>query len=169
MLLWKAVRKSCRLQYGALAVNTSNFSSTLCERKTKCFCCAEFYRFNFIFTTYGVTKPRPVDKRLPGRFTTTQLSLDSHNWDTGVSLLLHFKHASPWRGIKENIKVRVWPHWWLRARVRDHFVWVDRAFAQMHQKENNLPVCPWVLNLVRHAGNINVVLSGDYFPPQKKK
>lgn len=29
--------------------------------------------------TYGITKPRPVDKRLPGRFTTTQLSLHSHN------------------------------------------------------------------------------------------
>lgn len=58
MLLWKAVRKSCRLQYGALAVHTSNFSSTLCERKTKCFCCAEFYRFNFIFTTYAVTKTK---------------------------------------------------------------------------------------------------------------
>lgn len=49
------------------------------------------------------------------------------------------------------------------------FELIVHSHTQMHQKENNLPVCPWVLNLVRHAGNINVVLSGDYFPPQKKK
>lgn len=49
--------------------------------------------------------------------------------------LLHYKHASPWRRIKGNIKVRFWPHWQLHARRRDHCVWVGRTFARRVKKK----------------------------------
>lgn len=72
------------MQCGALAVNISNFSFALCEKK-KSFFSVEFYHLIFY-----VQRNR---SKASGQKASREV-YNNNNQDTGVSLL-HFKYASP--------------------------------------------------------------------------